>query len=36
MVNTVRVNADYGRDVNLLSDHMTKIRNFIKGEHRDF
>ena len=36
MVSTVRVNADHGRDFNPLADHMTKIRNFTKGENRDF
>ena len=35
MVNTVRVNADHGRNFLLLADHMTKLRNF-KGENRDF
>ena len=36
MVNTVRVNANHGRDFHRdshpLADHMTKIRNFVKGE----
>ena len=36
MVNTVRVNADYGRDFNPLADHMTNLRNFTNGENRDF
>ena len=36
MVNTVRVNADHGRDFHPLSDHMTKLRNFTKEEIRDF
>ena len=36
MVNTVRVIADHGRDFNPLADHMTKLRNFTKGENRDF
>ena len=36
MVNTVRVNADHGRDFNPFADQMTKIRNFTKGENRDF
>ena len=36
MVNTVRVNADNGRDFNPLADHRTKQRNFTKGENRDF
>ena len=36
MVNTVRVNADHGRDFNPLDDHLTKLWNFTKGENRDF
>ena len=36
MVNTVWVNADHGRDLHHLADHMTKLRNFIKGEIREF
>ena len=28
MVDTVWVNADFGRDFPLLADHMTKLRNF--------
>ena len=36
MVNTVRANADQGRDFNPLADHMTKLRNFTKEESRDF
>ena len=36
MVNTVWVSADHGRDFNPLADHMTKLRNFTKGENRDF
>ena len=36
MVNTVRVNAYHGSDINPLVDNMTKLRNFIKGENRDF
>ena len=33
----MRVNADHGRDFNLLSDdHMTKLRNCTKDENRDF
>ena len=36
MVNTVWVNADHGRDLHPLADHMTKLRNFTKEEHRDF
>ena len=36
MVNTVWVNADHGRDIYLLADHMTNLRNFTKEENRDF
>ena len=36
MVNTMRVNADHGRDFNPLADHMTKLKNFTKGENHDF
>ena len=36
MVNTVRVYADHGRDFQPLADHMTKLRNFTKGEIRKF
>ena len=36
MVNTVWVNADHGRDLHPLADHMTKLRNFTKEENRDF
>ena len=36
MVNTVRVNADHGRDFHPLADHKTKFRNFTKEENRDF
>ena len=40
MVNTVWVNANYGHDLNPLSnplsDHITKLRNFTKEENRDF
>ena len=36
MVNTVRVNADHGRDFNSLTDHMTKLQHFTKGENHDF
>ena len=35
MVNTVWVNAVYGRDLHPLADHMTKSRNFTKEENRD-
>ena len=36
MVNTMRVNADHGRDFYPLADYMTKLRNFTKGEIREF
>ena len=36
MVNTVWVNADHGRDLHSLVDHMTTLRNFTKEENRDF
>ena len=36
MINTVWVNADHGRDLHLLADHMTKLKNFSKEENRDF
>ena len=36
MVNTVWVNADHGHDFHLLADHVTKLRNFTKGEIREF
>ena len=36
MVNTVRVNADLGRDLNPLADHMRKFRHFTKDANRDF
>ena len=36
MVNTMQVNADHGRDFNPLTDNLTKLRNFTKGENRDF
>ena len=36
MVNTVCVNADHGRDLHPLTDHMTKLQNFTKEENRDF
>ena len=36
MVNTVYVNADHGRDLHPLADHMTKVRNFTNEENRDF
>ena len=34
--NTLRVNADHGRDDHPLADHMTKLRNVTKGEIREF
>ena len=36
MLTTVWVNADHGRDLHPLADHMTKLRNFTKEENRDF
>ena len=36
MVNTVLVNADHGRDLHPLADHVTKLRNFTKEENPDF
>ena len=36
MVNTVWVNADHGRDLHPLADHMTKLRKFTKEKNRDF
>ena len=36
MVKTVLVNADHGRNLNPLTDHTTKLRNFTKGENHDF
>ena len=32
MVNTLRVNADHGCEFHTLADHMTKLKNFTKGE----
>ena len=32
MINTSRANADHRRDFHPLADHMTKLRNFTKGE----
>ena len=29
MVNTVQVNANHGRDFHVLTNHMTKLKNFI-------
>ena len=36
MVNTVWVNADHGRDLHPLANHMTKLRNFTNEENSDF
>ena len=36
MVNTVWVNADHGRYLHPLADHMTKLQNFTKEENCDF
>ena len=36
MVNTVWVNADHGRDLHPLADHMTKLRIFTKEENPEF
>ena len=36
MINAVWVNADHGRDLHRLANHRTKLRNFTKGENRDF
>ena len=36
MVNTVRVNADHGRDFHPLADHMTKLQNFTKAAICEF
>ena len=30
------VNADHGRDLQPLDDHVTKLRNFTKEQNRDF
>ena len=30
------VNADHGRDLHPLADHMTKLNNFTKEENHDF
>ena len=32
MINTVWINADHRHDFHLLADHMTKLRNFTKGD----
>ena len=36
MVDTVWVNADLGRDLHPLANHMTKLRNFTKEHNLDF
>ena len=36
MVNTVWVNADHGRDLHQLANHMTKLENFTKKQNHDF
>ena len=36
MVIIVWVNADHGRDLHPLTDHMTKLHNFTKEENCDF
>ena len=36
MVNIVWVNADHGRDLHPLADHMIKLGNFTQEENRDF
>ena len=36
MVSTVWVNADHGRDLRPLADHMTQLKNFTKEENLDF
>ena len=36
MVNTVWVNADHGRDLHPLADHLTKLNNFTKEKNRGF
>ena len=36
MVNTVRVNANHGRDFYPLADHMTNLRTFSNGEICEF
>ena len=36
MVNTVWVNADHGRDLHPLANHMAKLRNFTEEQNRDF
>ena len=36
MVNTLWVNADHGRDLHPLTDHMIKLQNFTKEEIMNF
>ena len=36
MVNTAWVNADHGRHLHPLADHVTKLRNFTKEQSRFF
>ena len=36
MVNTVWVNADHGRDLHPLANHMRKLKNFTTEQNRDF
>ena len=36
MVNTVWVNADHGRDLHPLANHMTKLKIFTKEQNHDF
>ena len=36
MVNTMWVNADHGRDLHPLANHMTKLQKFTKEQNRDF
>ena len=36
MVNILRINPNHGRDFHPLADQLTKVRNFKKGEIREF
>ena len=36
MVNTLGINANCGRDLHPLADHMTKLHNFTNEENHDF
>ena len=36
MVNTLCVGADHGPDFHPLANHMTKFKNFTKGEIHEF